>query len=430
MSVYPEGWGVGYDKSRHSRREEREFFLKCWMAILAGWLALGDGTAFAFAQAEQPTAAEKQSATTIDLPPSPKALLPDEFDGWVLAKPSEVLTDPAQADPANAAALKEYGFNAVVMANYKRERETLSVRALRFDDATGAYGAYTYYRQNGWPKEEIGTGAASDNNRVIFWKGTAVVDATYSHIGPMTAGELREIAKQLPAPTGNRAMIPPILVNLPQSRLDGQTTHYAEGPAGYAGSGGVLPSSLVGFDKGAEAVTANYSLISGPATLTLIDYPTPQIAEAQEAAIRAYLKAGSKAQPPWPKPLIDSDQASLEVRHSGPLVVVVSGDAIPDDSHRLLESVHYEANLTAIPQPVESDVEKTSRLLMGITVLTVIGAAAAILLGGFLGGGRALYRLARGKPISSVFDEEFIHLDLREKWDENVEAIQGPHPKG
>ena len=41
------------------------------------------------------------------------------------------------------------------------------------------------------------------------------------------------------------------------------------------------------------------------------------------------------------------------------------------------------------------------------------------MLGGFFGGGRALYRVARGKPASSVYDEEFIHLDLREKWDES-----------
>jgi hypothetical protein len=403
------------------------------IVILAGAMVLVCGAVFCLAQGEQPTAAEKQSATTIVLPPSPKALLPDEFDGWAATGPSAVLTDAAQADPANAAALKEYGFNAAVLANYKRDGDTLSLRALRFDDASGAYGAYTYYRQNGWPREDIGTGAASDEKRVLFWKGTTVVDATYSRIGPMTAGELREIAKQLPVPTGNRGMIPPILANLPQERLDGQTTHYAEGPAGYTGSGGVLPASLVGFDKGAEAVTANYSLISGPATLTIIDYPTPQIAEAQEAAIRAYLKAGSQAQPAWPKPLTDSDQASLEVRHSGPLVALVSGDAVPDDSHRLLESVHYEANLTSIPQPLESEVEKTSKLLMGIALLTVIGAAAAIVLGGFLGGGRALYRLARGKPISSVYDEEFIHLDLAEKWVERIEVIEvveGPHPKG
>jgi hypothetical protein len=57
-------------------------------------------------------------------------------------------------------------------------------------------------------------------------------------------------------------------------------------------------------------------------------------------------------------------------------------------------------------------------------------------LGGFLGGGRALYRMARGRPISSVYDEEFIHLDLAEKWDERakivrvIEVIDEPHPKG
>jgi hypothetical protein len=363
--------------------------------------------------------------------------LPDEFDGWTAAEPSKTVTDAAQADPANAAALKEYGFNAAVEASYKREGETLSLRALRFDDASGAYGAYSYYRQNGWPKVDIGNGAASNKNRVLFWLGTTVVDATFSQIGPMSAGELREIAHQLPAPEGTRALLPPILACLPQSQLDPQTTHYAVGPAGYAGAGGVLPPSLVNFDKGAETVTANYSLISGSATLTLIDYPTPQIAHAQVDAIRAYLKAGGQAQPPWPKPLGDSDVASLEVRGSGPVVAIVSGDAIPEESHRLLEAVHFDAEMTAIPQPVESEIEKTGQLLLGITALSLIGAAAAILLGGFLGGGRALYRMATGKPASSVFDMEFIHLDLKEKWVEvreesveEIEATEGPHPKG
>jgi hypothetical protein len=398
--------------------------------MVCGLAALGSGAAFSCAQAGQPTAAEKKSATVVTLPPSPKALLPDAFDGWEAAEPAKTVSDAAEADTAHAAALKEYGFTAAVTASYKREGETLTVRALRFNDASGAYGAYSYYRQNGWPKEAIGTGAASDNNRVVFWVGTTVVDATFSHVGPMSAGELREIARQLPTVSGNQALMPSILASLPQSRLDAGTTHYAVGPAGYAGSGGVLPPSLVEFDKSAETVTANYSLASGPATLTLIDYPTPQIAHAKVDAIRAYLKAGSQAQPPWPKPLTDSDTASLEVRDSGPLVAIVSGDAIPEESHRLLESVHYEADLTAIPQPVDSEIAKTGRLLTGIAVLSVVGAVAAILLGGFLGGGRALYRMATGKPASSVFDEEFIHLDLREKSGDGTEAIEGPHPKG
>jgi len=245
---------------------------------------------------------------------------------------------------------------------------------------------------------------------------------------------LRELAGMLPMPDGATALPPPILSNLPKASLDGQTTHYALGPVSYAGAGGVLPPDLVGFDRGAEAVTATYALRSGPATLTIIDYPTPQMAAAQESKIRAYVKAGRQtgngAQPAWSKPLADSDQASLEVRRSGPLVALVSGDAIPEESHKLLATVHYESDMTSIPQPTESDISKTSRLLLGITALVIVGASAAILLGLFLGGGRALYRIARGRPVSSVYEAEFIRIDLREEWVESPPAIDRPHPKG
>lgn len=394
-------------------------------AALLGGATLGAAQAPAKAPHNQ-----SQAVTTIQLPPAPRPLLPDAFDGWVQTGKPTLTTDPAQIDPSSVAALKEYGFLYGEVAHYTRDAgETLALRALRFQDTSGAYGAYSSYRQNGWAREDIGAGATSDHNRVLFWKGDSVVDSTFSRIGPMTAGELRSIASHLPVPRGNRALAPPILAFLPAGDLDHQTTHYAEGPAGYAGGGGVLPPSLVGFDKDAETVTANYSLTSGPATLTIIEYPTPQIAEAQETLIRSYIQAGSKAQPPWTKALNDSDQASLEVRRSGLLVVLVSGDAIPDESHRLIEMVHYEASLAQIPQPVESEVAKTSKLLMGIATLVIVGSIAAVLLGFFLGGGRAIWRIAHGKPASSLYDSEFIHLDLREKWKEET-ANRRQNPKG
>ncbi|HXR38920.1 MAG TPA: DUF6599 family protein [Terracidiphilus sp.] len=401
-----------------------------WMSILACSMALFTAAASALAQSAPAKPAAPQGPAHIVLPPVPKPLLPDSFAGWEAAEPAKKLTDPAQVDPAAADALKEYDFSDGMLASYKRSGETLTLRALRFHDTSGAYGAYSFYRQNGWPKEDIGAGATSNHNRVLFWRGTTVVDANFSRIGPMSGAELRELAGQLPLPGGPRATPPPILANLPKGSLDPQTTHYALGPAGYAGSGGVLPPELVGFDRGAEAVTATYSLRSGPATLTIIDYPTPQMAAAQENSIRAYIKAGRQAQPAWPKPLQDSDLASLEVRRSGPLVALVSGDAVPDESHKLLAMVHYEVDLTSIPQPGESEVAKTGRLLLGIFTLCLIGASAAILLGFFLGGGRALYRLARGKPISSVYDEEFIRIDLREEWVEPAPSVDKAHPKG
>ena len=341
-------------------------------------------------------------------------LLPDAFAGWVAKDKPKQLASAAELDDANAAALKEYGCSGGMMGSYMRSGESLNLKAFTFQDVSGAYGAYSFYRQNGWPKVDIGTGGASAKNRVLFWKGNTVVDATFSHAGPMSASELRELAKILPTPQGNRAENPPILSALPQNSMDRQTMHFAQGPAGYAGSGGVLPPELVSFDKDAEVVTANYSLSSGPAVLTLIDYPTPQIAEAQEKRIRDYVKAGAGAQPAFTKALQDSDQASLEVRRSGPIVALVSGDAIPDESHKLISQVHYSADLTSMPQPHESEVSKTSRFLMGVASLVIIGCSAAILLGLFLGGGRALYRVARGRPASSVYEAEFISLHLED----------------
>lgn len=370
-----------------------------------------------------------KDATKLLMPPAPLSL-PSVFNGWVESGKPQEYTDPAAADAANAAALREYGFKRGVDATYKRAGDTLTLRALRFDDVSGAYGAYSYFRQNGWPKAEIGAGAASDKNKVVFWKGATVVQAHFSSVGPMSAGDLREIANRMPVPHGNNGLLPPILADLPTGSLNAQTTHYAEGPAGYAGSGGVLPPQLVAFDLGAETITANYSLASGTATLTIINYPEPQIAQAQEQKIRSYLKSGGKAQPPFTKALQNSDQASLEVRRSGPIVAIVSGDAIPDESHRLIEMVYYSANLTSIPGGGKSQIQMTSELLMGIAGLVLIGGGAAILLGFFLGGGRVLYRVMRGRPVSSVYEEEFIHLDLAEKWDGTPAALNGPHPKG
>jgi hypothetical protein len=297
---------------------------------------------------------------------------------------------------------------------------------------TGSFGAYSFYRHDGWPKENIGMGATSDHNRVLFWTGDTVIDANFSHVGPMSGSELRELAKQIPVPAGTKALAPPILSNLPQASLEGQSTHYAVGPAGYQGSGGVLPPELVGFDRGAETVTASYSLPSNAATLTIINYPTPQMAAAQESRIRAYIKAGSQAQPAWPKPLEDSDAASLEVRRSGPLVVLVSGDAVPDESHKLVGMVHYDADLISVPVSTggENDVSKTAKLLIGIAGIVIVGVSAAILLGLFLGGGRALYRIARGRPASSVYETEFIRIDLHEEWVPPAPSIDTPHPKG
>jgi len=345
----------------------------------------------------------------------PPAILPTDFAGWQLAAPAANSTAPEAADSANADLLKEDGFAQFASATYTRNGDKLSVRAIRFADASGAYAAYTFYRRPGLPKQEVGFGGVFDGTRVLFWQSATLVDATFDHLTGMSAAELRELAGSLPKAEGGAGVPPPLPGYLPQAGLDAQSTRYALGPIGYLRGGGLLPASLVDFDRGAEVITAQYSGRDGDGTLTLIDYPTPQLAANRATAVAAFLAAGNTPATQWSTQLAASLPAALQSRRSGPLLAISSGDFSSEAARKLISSVNYNADVTwNHPQGYVSEVSKTAKLLIGIVTLTAILGGSALLLGIFLGGGRALYRRLRGKPASTLADAEFISLHLRE----------------
>lgn len=348
-------------------------------------------------------------------PPAPP-LLPTDFAGWQLAVPATTSTAPQAADDANADLLKEDGFAQFASATYTRNGDKLSVRAIRFADASGAYAAYTFYRRPGLPKQEVGFGGVFDGTRVLFWQSATLVDATFDHLTGMSAAELRELAGYIPKADGGAGVPPPLPGYLPQAGLDPQSTRYALGPIGYVRGGGLLPPALIDFNRSAEVITAQYSSREGgDGALTLIDYPTPQLAADRARAVAAFLAAGNTAGAQWTTQLAASSAAALQSRRSGPLLAVSSGTLSPDAAHKLISSVNYSADVTwNHPEGYVSDVTKTAKLLIGIISLTAILGGTALLLGIFFGGGRALYRRLRGKPASSLADAEFISLHLRE----------------
>src|SRR5438045_7574660 len=65
-------------------------------------------------------------------------ILPSQFSGWQ-SSAKESGTNPALADAANAAVLKEYGFQQFERATYTRDERKLEIKAARFADAGGAY---------------------------------------------------------------------------------------------------------------------------------------------------------------------------------------------------------------------------------------------------------------------------------------------------
>src|SRR5712692_5488579 len=200
-------------------------------------------------------------------------ILPKQFGGWQVAGSPQTSKDPAVADSVNGALLKEYGFSDFESAAYVRDDgRKLAVKAARFSDTSGAYGAFTFYRIPQMLVEQIGDQAASLNERVLFYRGNLLVDAVFSRLSAMSAADLRELASALSVPAGTSGKPPSLPDYLPTQGQAKNSTKYVLGPVGLEQTSAPLPAQMVDFNAGAEVVLGTYSASGGEATLMLISY--------------------------------------------------------------------------------------------------------------------------------------------------------------
>jgi len=323
-------------------------------------------------------------------------VLPPLFNGWKMEASSlKTSTDPAAADAADPAVLQEYGFNAVESATYTRNGRKMEIKAARFNDASGAYGAFTFYVQPQMGKADIGDRAASSNSRVLFYRGNILVDAQLEQITAMSAADLRALAEVLPRPHGSLAALPTLPGNLPQQSRLPNTERYILGPAALERLEIPVPASLVDFSKGPEVVSAKYRSSSGESTLTLIAYPTPQIAAERLRALQAAFLPGV-------------------FKRTGPILAVASGKIPLAEAESLLASVNYDANVTWNEPAKPNPTEDRAAFIVAEVLLVVIFLAIALAIGLAYGWLRVtVKRLVRGRGQEPPEDVEIIRLNLK-----------------
>jgi hypothetical protein len=276
-----------------------------------------------------------------------------------------------------------------------------TVTVYQFEDATGAYAAYSYLRKGG-------------GDRVTF-SGVSVV-VLEGKLPESAAALLKTVETGLPKVGGPRGLPPLLPTYLPAKGLEKDTLKYALGPVGYQAMGGVLPAGIVGFDKAAEVATAKYQ---GRGTLTLLLYPTPQIAGEHGRLVEAEMnKEGSAA-------------GTVKLRREGPLVLLTTGLWTPAEAKSMVEGIHLRNELTwNKPMPLEfhSEIQKTVSLLTSILIFCGLGALAAVVLALFFGGGRAAIRVMQGKPAAS--EPEFLRIDLSGQAARIQQDGSGTKPRG
>lgn len=330
-----------------------------------------------------------QSATALVEPPAP--LLPKSVHGVERIGDAVSGEDPAQADAGAADVLREDGLQRFSRAQYGRTQ----VEAFQFSDVTGAYSAFTFFLKEGARllRQEPGPRqVATVGDRTVFLEQTVVM-VVEKNADMAIANAL---ATRLPKIGGPRSQPPLLPTFIPARGLVQGSVRYALGPASYAAMGGALAPQQLGWEKSAEAATAQYADKRGKETLTLLLYPTPQI-------------AGDHAR------LIDTLTASgLKSRREGELMIVAAGTFSADDAQNMIENIHLRSEVTfdkPLPPKFEIEIRKTYSLLANIALLSGIGALAAIVLGLFLGGGRALIRKLQGKDAATEAEFLSLHLD-------------------
>ncbi|MGB8986291.1 MAG: DUF6599 family protein [Candidatus Sulfotelmatobacter sp.] len=337
-------------------------------------------------------------------------ILPKQFAGWQMQGAPQSSKDASVADPSNAALLKEYGFNDFESATYKSDDgRTLKVRAARFADASGAFGAYTFYLQSGMAREEIGDQGASADRRVLFYRGHIVVDAVFNELSVMSAASLRELAGALPRATGNAANLPPILAFMPHHGYETNTEKYAEGPLGLSAITSPIPPNLIDFGTNPEVVLGQYSVGSGEATLMLIEYPTPALAAEHLRRIDA---ANHAAQPQAGVESVENIGPFFDKR-TGPIVAIAAGPLSQSEAQTLLGAVNYDASVTWNENTYFDKKNNIANLLVNIILLCILVGAISLAAGVAFGGARVLLRrYFPGRVFGRADQTEFISLDL------------------
>ena len=342
----------------------------------------------------------------------PPALLPPQFSGWQISGSPQTSKDPAVADPANAALLKEYGFIDFELATYTRDDgRKLTLKAARFVDATGSYGAFTYYKLPQMLKETIRDQAASLNERVLFYRGNILVDVVFEKLSAMSAAELRELSQALPLPAGNARNLPSLPAYLPKLGYVKNTAKYVVGPVGLEKISLPLPAQLVDFSVGSEVALGTYQTSAGQATLMLISYPTPQIA----AEHLRLLDAARQPNPQQPGSPATLNTEPVFDKRTGPMLVIATGAISPDDAKSLLSLVNYEADVTWNENTYTGKKNNLGNLLLNVFLLCAILMAFSAVAGLAFGGIRLFFnRILPERLLHREKEMEFISLNLSE----------------
>ena len=331
------------------------------------------------------------------------ANLPDSFNGWQTKSFQPIpVSRLAVFAGEDAPLLHEYGFVSGQRREYARESSTLTVTLWQMRDATGSYGLFTFYQEEGMDGEEGEDAVVAQPGRWLARRGVYVVDARGEGLDREEAPMLLAQVPRL-RPAGE--VLPMLPAYLPTENLIASSTKFLMGPVAFERLEANLPASSIGFDLGAEAVLSRYRSEGSILRLLLVSYATPQLAARQLRSFEEESTAGSASQP----------RGNIYIRRKGSLLGIVLDAPRQATAEKLLDGIRYESVVTwneRVPSPRDN----VGNLMLAAFLLTGFLLLVTLVAGISFGGVRYL---AKKFLPWAVFDRpsqmEIIRLNLSDR---------------
>jgi hypothetical protein len=293
--------------------------------------------------------------------------------------------------------LKESGLVDESSRTYRDGDQIVHLKLYKFRDSSGAYEGYTVLKDSESPVKIFQATIPKGNLVLSIW--------SESKLDPEG---LRALATWEQSVSDGVAS-PPVASYLPDQDKQLHTEWYALGPVAFRGAAKELVGAdaaslvdVVGFNSGAEAMFAKYKSEKDEATLLLIEYPTPQLAELHLRHLQRALSADKKS--------------GNSVERKGSLLSIVLGPTSAAYAEKLRGAVNYETEVTwNEPSTTATDPPITSTLVK-IIIATMVLMVMALVLGIAFGGVRIITkRLFPGKVFDRPARMEVLQLGLSGK---------------
>jgi len=292
--------------------------------------------------------------------------------------------------------ISDVGFIRYERADYSGTTP-LSIEVFTLLDSYAAYSLVTLLREN-----HIRTGPPGDvftigDESLLFVHGRIFVRIS----GKGTPGELLEktaeaVSSKTAASSGE---LPRLAEYFPSAGYDADTLRYFPSAAVYKTWAGVKTPEYIRADYDMEIAVARYFTGNHSGTVSIMKFPTPELAEAYQDDI-----ALSMTEVPF--------GISIYTRSVGPLVAILEGDFDHVSASRLLSALKFSYSMHWVYGE-----ENAAAVIWGVpgVVLTAVAASlifsaiaisASVLFGLALGGGRYAFRRYKEKSFPQLFADD------------------------